>query len=76
MSRISCRLPPSYKNSDFADIIKKLSEETKIRVEDGLVKMDLKHKNTVIERFGKRFDVWLVAACGHVMITITELNEK
>lgn len=69
---IQCFVPRSCKRSDFKDVVTELIDNTKIKVEDGYINMRLIHREKEVIRFGRKFNVVLLAFFGHVHIYITE----
>ena len=71
---IAYKFPPNYKESDFADILTQLINNTKLGVENGNIKMGAFQKEKEFERFGKKFKVTLLAIVGQIYINIEEIN--
>jgi hypothetical protein len=68
-------VPKGYTEQDFADFLKSLSEYTGPRVEGCMIVMRLINKKLEIERFGRKFEVWIWGVFGEVDITITEITD-
>ncbi len=73
---IQYTVPPRYKKADFQDVISALINKTKLRVEDGYIKMGACRREREFEKFGKKFKIHIMALFGQVYIDIKEITSK
>ena len=67
-------IPKPYKKSDFGNIIDRLINKTKLRVNGNGIKMGMFDREEIIERLGKKFKVRIFALFGKVKIEIEEVK--
>lgn len=74
--RIRYHIPDRYKQSDFSDVIDKLIEDSRVKLDEKTVTFFANVvlcEDTVV-RFGKRFYIILIAAFCEINIRVEEIG--
>lgn len=69
------KIPDRYTVADFKDVLDDLQKKYVMKVEDGAIKINLFSKCFTVDKFGKKFDIYIFAFCGQVDITVKEHKE-
>lgn len=74
---MTVKIPHEYKRSDFSDLVKNIAKKTKPSFDDKTLTLSSKLYTAFdqVTRFGKTFNVIVVAAYGHANICIMEDHE-